>query len=401
MTARSSVHPLVEAARAFSERVLRPRAGEFDEKAAIPRAVLDEMAAEGFLGSILPREYGGGGLDPLSYGQLTAEIGKGCSSARSLLTVHTSLVGESMARFATPTQKRRWLPELASGRKLACFALSEPEVGSDAAAVRTAYREAHSGYVLNGAKKWISYGAIADVFLTFAHGEHGTSVFLVERGMPGVSSEPMTGLLANRGAHIAQLQFDDVAVPPENLLGRLGAGFDFVANQALSYGRYSIAWAGVAIAEAALEEMVGYAREREQFGKKLRQHQLIQQIIADAVTGVHAGRALCERVGRMRNQDDPEALVEANVAKYFTSRVAMNVTLNAVQLFGGNGCWNRFPVERLFREAKLLEIIEGSSQIQQVLIADAGLRRYRRRKPSNKDTAGDSTEKREHVLHAA
>ncbi len=235
----------------------------------------------------------------------------------------------------------------------------------------------------------------------FAAGDEGPSAFLVERDRPGVSCEPMTGLLANRGAHMAQLRFDDVVVPPENVVGRLGAGFTFVANTALFYGRYSIAWAGVAIAEAALEEMVGYAREREQFGKKLRQYQLIQEIIAEAVTGVHTGRALCERVGMLRNQDDPEAMVETNVAKYFTSKVAMSVTLGAVQLFGGNGCWSRYPIERLFREAKILEIIEGSSQIQQLLIADFGMRRYRRRKAADDDHGGPSIGEREHVRNAA
>jgi alkylation response protein AidB-like acyl-CoA dehydrogenase len=189
----------------------------------------------------------------------------------------------------------------------------------------------------------------------------------------------MSGLLAQRGAHIAQVRLDDVVVPEANVVGRVGAGFTFVANTALFYGRYSIAWAGVAIAEAALEEMATYAGRREQFGKKLREHQLIQAMIADAVTGVHAGRTLCERVGMLRERDDDEAVMEANIAKYLTSKVAAEVTANAVQVFGGNGVWNRYPVERLLREAKILEIIEGSSQIHQLLISRFGLRRYRRR----------------------
>jgi len=384
-------HPLVAEARAFANEVLRPRAGEFDERACVPRDVLQAMADEGFLGSILPTEYGGGGLDPLSYGLLTAEIGKGCGSTRALLTVHSSLVGETLVRLGTPEQKQKWLPELASGRKLACFALTEPDIGSDATSVKTSYRFVDGGFVLNGSKKWITYGAIADLFLVFANCEGVSSAFLVERGMEGVSTRAMSGLLASRGAHIAEVDFLNVMIPQNCLVGRLGAGFSFVANTALFYGRYSIAWAGVSLAEAALEEMVTYARTREQFGKKLRQHQLIQALIADAVTGVHTSRAICERVGLMRNDNDDDAVNEANIAKYMSSKVAMEIATNAVQLFGGNGISSQYPVERLFREAKILEIIEGSSQIQQQLISDYGVRRYRLEPRNNRGAFTQNT----------
>ncbi len=385
-------HPLLEAAREFAATVLRPRAGQFDAEAGVPRDVLAAMADKGFLGSILPQEYGGAGLDALSYGHLTNAIGKGCCSARALLTVHTSLVGETLARLASSEQKRTWLPQLASGSTLACFALTEPEVGSDASACKTSYSRVDGGFVLNGHKKWITYGAIADLFLVFANCDGVGSAFLVERGAKGLSTHPMSGLLASRGAYLAEIELQNVFVPDANLLGRLGAGFTFVANTALFFGRYSIAWAGVSIAEAALEEMVTYARTREQAGKKLRQHQLIQALIADAVSGVHVGRAICEKVGRMRNENDDEAVTEANIAKYITSKVAMEVALHAVQLFGGNGISDTYPVERLFREAKVLEIIEGSSQIQQMMISDYAVRRYRLR--SNTLRAASSAPRR-------
>jgi alkylation response protein AidB-like acyl-CoA dehydrogenase len=285
-----------------------------------------------------------------------------------------------LARLGSPEQKQRWLPDMAAGRKLACFALSEPDIGSEATAVKTSYRQQGEAFVINGRKKWITYGAIADLFLVFAACEGEISAFMLERPMAGVSTRPMGGLLASRGAHLAEIFFEDVVVPKENLVGRLGTGFSFVANTALFYGRYSIAWAGVAIAEAAVEEMVGYAREREQFGKKLRQHQMVQSMIAAAVAKTHAGRALCEKVGQLRNQGDDAAVMEANIAKYVTSKLAMEVATDAVQVFGGNGCWSEYPVERLFREAKILEIIEGSSQIQEMMIAEYAVRRYRRRK---------------------
>lgn len=378
----STEHPLVTRARAFATEVLRPRAGEFDRDEAVPREIMRAMADEGFLGSVLPVEYGGAGLDPLSYGRLTLEIGKGCPSVRTLLTVHTSLVGETLARLGSPAQKDGWLPQLASGRAFACFALSEPLSGSDAAAASTSYRETDGGFVLNGRKQWISYGAVADLFLVFANCDGVGSAFLVERGMAGVSTTPMTGLMASRGSHIAQVDLDDVVVPRANLVGRIGAGFSFVANTALFFGRYSIAWAGVAIAEAALEEMAAYARTREQFGKKLRQHQLVMAMLADAVTGVHAGRALCERVGSMRNAGLDDAVNEANIAKYMTSQSAMAIATSAVQLLGANGISSAYPVERLFREAKVLEIIEGSTQIQQQLLSEFATSRHRLPRPT-------------------
>lgn len=385
MAARDS-EALIASAREFTAAVLRPRAGEFDAAGAVPAEVLREMAERGFLGAILPAEYGGGGIDALAYGRLTHELGKGCSSARALLTVHTSLVGETLARLGTLEQKQQWLPRLADGTSLASFALTEPEVGSDAAACKSRYIATAGGFLLSGKKKWITYGAIADLFLVFANCEGSGSAFLVERGAPGLRTRPMTGLMAGRGAHIAEVEFDNVFIPQANLVGREGAGFSFVANTALFFGRYSIAWAGTALAEAALEEMVAYAGQREQFGVKLRRHQLIQALIADALCGVHVSRAICEKIGRMRCDNDDEAVNEVNVAKYMSAKVAMEVAHSAVQVFGGNGISNAYPVERLFREAKVLEIIEGSSQIQQMILANYAFSHYRRR-PARRATA--------------
>ncbi len=372
-----AVHPMVAQARTFADEVLRPQAGRFDSEAAVPREVLAQMAELGFLGARLPPEYGGSGLDALDYGELTVAIGKGCPSTRAILTVHTSLVGETLARLGDAEQKRHYLPLLARGEKLACFALTEPEIGSDASSVRTHYQAVAGGFLLNGRKRWITYGAIADLFLVMASCDGQMSAFLVERGTPGLTTRPLHGLMASRGAHLAEIDLDQVLVPQSALVGRLGAGFSFVANTALFYGRYSIAWAGVSLAEAALEEMVGYARKREQFGKKLRQHQLVQAMLTDAVAGVQVGRALCEKVGRAIDAAADEAVNEVNVAKYVTSRLGVQITSDAVQLLGANGISEEYPVARLYREAKVLEIIEGSTQIQQMLISDYGVRRYR------------------------
>ncbi|MFN7571009.1 MAG: acyl-CoA dehydrogenase family protein [Betaproteobacteria bacterium] len=377
MTPVQPLHPLVEQARRFAQEVLRPRAAEFDRSCAVPHEIIEAMAAQGFLGCVLPPQFGGAGIDMRSYGELTVEIGKGCSSTRALLTVHTSLVAETLLRLGSAEQKQRWLPRLARGERIACFALSEPLIGSDAASVRTRYSACDGGFMLSGTKKWITYAAVADLFLVIANGESGPAAFLVERGTAGLRTERITGLLASRGAHLAQITLEAVPVEANALLGPLGAGFSFVTNQALFHGRYSIAWAGVATAEAALEEMASYARSREQFGRKLRHHQLIKEMIADGVASVHAGRALCERVAALREAGDIEAVNEANIAKYVTSQLATRTAGDAVQLLGANGISEEYAAERLYREAKVLEIIEGSTQIQQLLIAEYGVRRYR------------------------
>jgi alkylation response protein AidB-like acyl-CoA dehydrogenase len=182
--------------------------------------------------------------------------------------------------------------------------------------------------------------------------------------------------LAGRAAHIAELTFKDVEVPAENLLAKEGSGFTYIVNTALDHGRYSIAWGGLALAQEAVEAMVSYSRKRKQFGKKIYSFQLIQGLIGDAITKTHAGRALCMRAGEMRRDNHPSAVIESTIAKYFTSKIAMEIATDAVQVHGGNGCCNSYPVERLFREAKILEIIEGTSQVQQEIIASYGLRQY-------------------------
>lgn len=358
---------------------LAPRAAEFDRAERLPRDVVEQMADAGFLGARVPVEWGGLGLSPLEYGELTEVIGKACASTRALLTVHTSLVAETLADRASRRIREKYLPDLASGRRIACFALSEAEAGSDAAAMSTRYLQKGDTFVLDGHKKWISFAGIADVFLVFAADNGVVSAFLVDREMPGVETRPMSGMLGNRATHMAEVVLSAVEVPAENLVCGIGSGFAFVANSALSRGRYSIAWAGVALAQAALEEMCTYAARREQFGSRIGSFQLVQKMIADAVTEVSAARELCRKAGRMRAERSPEAIAATNIAKYFSSTVACRVTSDAVQVLGGNGCWNGYPAERLFREAKILEIIEGTSQVQQTMIADFGLTTFARK----------------------
>ncbi len=370
---------IVNQIRCFVDEEIRPRAGEFDRSEELPRDIINRMAEKKLLLASLPEEYGGLGLDQVYYGFLTEEIAKACCSTAGLITVQCSLVGETLLKWGSENLKNKWLPFLASGEKIGAFALSEPNIGSNANGVQTNYKQNGNGFILNGQKKWISFGQIADVFIVIASSGSERTAFIVEREADGLKISPMKGLLARRASHVAEIELNDVYVPKENIIGRPGGGFTYVVGTALDHGRYSIAWSGVAVAQEALDNMVTYSRSRKQFDRKLCEFQLIQGMIANAVTKVHAARALCIRAGQLRQQGHTNAITETSIAKYFTSKVAMEVTTDAVQVHGGNGCSNSFPVERLFREAKVLEIIEGTSQIQQQMIAKYGLRQYRRR----------------------
>lgn len=370
---------IVNEIRRFADEEIRPRAGQFDQNEELPRDIITRLADKKLLLASLPEEYGGLGLEPVHYGFLIEEIGKACCSTVGLITVQSSLVGEALLKWGSEYLKDKWLPLMASGEKIGAFALSEPNIGSNAKAVQTHYEPKGDGFILNGRKKWTSFGDIAGFFIVIASCDSERTAFIVEREFEGLRTSPMKGLLAHRASHIAEIELNDVYVPKENVIGRRGGGFPYVVGTALDHGRYCVAWSGVAIAQEALDAMVTYSRKRKQFDRKVCEFQLIQGIIADAVTKTHAARALCIRAGELRQKGDSNAITETTIAKYFASKVAMEVATDAVQVHGGNGCLNSFPVERLFREAKVLEIIEGTSQIQQQLIAKYGLRQYRRR----------------------
>ncbi len=367
---------ILQEAQEFAAAELKPHAAEIDRKGALPKKLIKKMAARKYLSATFPNNYGGLELDPVHYGLFTECIGKACGASRALLTVQTSLVGESILRFGNESQKKKWLLPLAKGKKVGAFALTEPTVGSDAKNVQCQYRKVGDNYIINGRKKWISFGAIADFFVVICSYDGTVSAFIVERSPKEVHTRPIRGLLGGRASHIAEVEFQNAVIPAENLLGPEGSGFSYVVGTALDHGRFSIAWSGVAIAQAALEAMVSYARRREQFGQKIHKFQLIQGILGDAVTKTHAARALCLKAGELRKSQHSEAVHETTIAKYFTSKIANEVASDAVQVHGGEGCADKYPVERLFREAKILEIIEGTSQIQQLIIAKYGLRKY-------------------------
>ncbi len=360
-----------DACRSFVNAEIAPHANRFDREERLPRELLGRVASEGYLGFTLPEEYGGGGRGMCAFGLVCEEVGRGCSSVRSLLTVH-GMVGHALQRWGSRRQKQHWLPRLASGSTLAAFALTEPNVGSDAQGVEATATQADDSFLLSGRKKWITFGQIADLFLVFARCEGQPTAFLVERESPGLTVEPIHGMLGVRASMLAALHLNDCRIPAENLVGRIGLGHSHVSSAALDFGRFSVSAGCVGIARASLEASVRYAGERRQFGAYLKDHQLIQELIADMVTGVEAARLLCLQAASLKDARRPESYMQTFIAKYFASTTATKAANSAVQIHGANGCSSDYDVQRYLRDARVMEIIEGSNQIQQMAIARYG-----------------------------
>jgi glutaryl-CoA dehydrogenase (non-decarboxylating) len=357
-----------EAFRAFVDEQVTPQAGSSDRAQALSARLIQKMAQHRYLVATLPKEAGGDGLDMLSYGLLNEEMGRACGSVRNLIGVQ-GMVAHALLKWGGEDQKKRWLARIGTGETLAAFALSEPGIGSDAKNLATTAEERDSHYVLHGIKKWVSFGQSADLFLVFAQTEGQIGAFLVERHVPGLTTKPIRDLLGLRASMLAELHLKDCEIPRENLLGNVGAGFHFVANAALDYGRYSTAFGCVGLAQACLEASLAYTQRRRQFGVPIASHQLVQQMLTNMIVQVEAARLLCLQAGYLRDRKDPDAIRRTLIAKYFSSTQAFQIATDAVQLHGASGCSTDYPVERYWRDAKIQEIIEGTTQIQQTQIA--------------------------------
>ena len=354
--------------RRFAQEHVAPHAGGWDREGRVPPELIGRLRENGYLGAPLPVEVGGGGFDAITYGLLTEELARGCSSVRSLLTVH-DMVALAVWRWGGRELKAQVGPHVARGELLCALALSEPEAGSDAAGVQTEASAAEGGYVLRGRKKWITYGQVADLFLALTRCEGKLTAFLVPADAEGFSRRPLDGIVGTRASLLAELEFDECFVPASHLVGRIGFGLSHVVGAALDHGRYSVAWGAVGIAQACLDACLEYTSSRKQFGVELAQHQLVQRKLTNMITDTRAARLLCYRAGYMRQVGDPDAASETLVAKYFASKAAVRAANDAVQLHGANGLTEDYPVARYLRDARVTEIIEGSTQIQQVNIA--------------------------------
>jgi glutaryl-CoA dehydrogenase (non-decarboxylating) len=286
---------------------------------------------------------------------------------RSLLTVH-DMVAHAIHRWGSRAQREHWLPLLAHGEVIGALALSEPNAGSDAKSIETAAVDVGDAWVLNGRKKWTTFGQIANLFLVLAQADGKPTAFLVERESPGLTVRPLKGILGTRASMLAEITFEECRVPKESLIGRSGFGVSHVIAAALEQGRYSVAWGSVGIGQACLDACRTYAAERQQFGVPIGDHQLIRRMLTEMIANVRAARLLCLRAGWLRDAGDPGAAGEVMLAKYFASTMATRAANDAVQIHGANGCSEDYPVGRYLRDSRVMEIIEGSTQIQQITI---------------------------------
>jgi alkylation response protein AidB-like acyl-CoA dehydrogenase len=361
------------AARRFVTERIAPRAGEFDRTERVPPDVLAELSAAGMWGAVLPVDAGGTCVDRVTFGAIHEEVGRGCSSVRSLLTVH-SMVAAAIHRWGTAGQREQWLPRLCTGEVLGAFCLTEPEAGSDTGAISTRAVRRRGRWILDGHKKWITGGQIAGLFLVFAQGESGMAAFLVPRDAAGVEVVPIHGVLGTRGSMLAEIRMSDVDAGPDALVGPERFGSAIVMVDALDLGRYSVASGCVGIAQACLDLCAEYTSHRRVRDSALRDLPLIRAKVTDMVTGTQAARLLCERAGRLRDADDQAAIMATWMAKYFAAKTAAASAVDAVQILGANGCSADYPAERLYRDAKVMEIIEGSTEIQRITIAEEAYR---------------------------
>jgi butyryl-CoA dehydrogenase len=363
-----------ETARAFTDNEIVERARENDRNQHFDLELVGQIAQQGYLGAIVPREYGGAGLDYLTYGLIVEEIGRGDSAMRTVVSVQTSLVCSAILRWGTEEQKQRYLPKLCSGEWLGCFALTEPDTGSDAANQRTRARKENGGWVLNGAKMFISMANHAKLALVFAQtdpekGHRGLACFLVETDQDGFQPQPIHHKMGLHGSDTGAISLDDVHAGDDAMLGEVGDGFK-VAMSALDSGRYSVAAGCVGICQGCVNASVTYSKEREQFGKPIASFQLVQAMIADMVVQTEAARMLVWRAGFLKDSGKPNT-TETSIAKLYATEAAVRCANTAIQVHGGSGYVDDHPVERYFRDVRVTTLYEGTSQIQQLIIGRA------------------------------
>ncbi|TMM20365.1 MAG: acyl-CoA dehydrogenase [Actinobacteria bacterium] len=368
------------------QRLIKSTAREFTDSEIVERSrenarnhhfdleMVSKIASQGYLGAIVPQQYGGAGLDYLSYGLIVEEIGRGDSSVRTVISVQTSLVCSAILKWGTEEQKQHYLPRLCAGEWLGCFGLTEPDTGSDAANQRTRAVKTDAGWLINGSKMWISMGNYARLALIFAQtepalGYKGLACFLVDTDQAGFKPQPIEHKMGLHASDTASIALEDVEVAQDGILGEVGDGFK-VAMSALDSGRYSVAAGCVGICQGCVEESVNYAKQRQQFGRPIASFQLIQAMIADMVLKTEASRMLVWRAGWLKDRGRPNTL-ETSVAKLHATEAAVECANAAIQVHGGAGYVDDHPVERYFRDVRVTTLYEGTSQIQKLIIGRA------------------------------
>ena len=358
-------------AREFTDEHVMERARENDRNEHFDRDLVTLIAKQGYLGAIVPREYGGAGLDYKTYALITEEVGRGCSAMRTVISVQTSLVCSTILKWGTEDQKLSYLPLLCTGEWLGCFGLTEPDTGSDAANQKTIATKTDSGWSITGRKMWISLGNHAKLALVFAQtnpdlGHRGIAAFLVETDTPGFGTQEIHHKMGLRGSDTAELILDGVEVGDDALLGEVGEGFK-IAMSALDNGRYSVAAGCVGVCQGSLEASVDYSKQREQFGTPIASFQLVQQMLAEMKVSTEAARLLVLKAGDLKDKGRPST-TETSIAKWYATEAAVRCANTAIQVHGGSGYVDDYPVERYFRDVRVTTLYEGTSQIQQLII---------------------------------
>jgi butyryl-CoA dehydrogenase len=353
-------------AREFVEREVVPHARDWDREEEMDRGIVAKLAEVGFLGAALPDEYGGMGLDTVSYSLVTEELGRADSSVRGIVSVNVGLVGKTIARWGTEDQKREWLPPLSSGEALGCYALTEPGAGSDPSSLATRAERDGDEWSISGSKIFITLGTWATVALVFARTGDEITCFLVPTGADGFSAQPLKGKLGLRSQDTGELSLDGVRVPATSVLGAEGDGMK-VALSALDNGRISLAAGCVGIAQGCLDACLAYAGERRQFGRSIASFQLVQELLAEIAVETEAARLLTWRAALAADSGRRHTL-ESSIAKYYASEAAVRAANAAVQIHGGYGYVDEYPVGKYLRDARVTTLYEGTSQIQKLII---------------------------------
>jgi butyryl-CoA dehydrogenase len=362
----------------FAEKEIGPIAADLDKKEEYPHKTLEKMAKLGLLGIIIPNEYGGAGLDTISYGIVVEEISKKCASTGVVTSVHNSLAAWPIIKYGNEDQKKKYLPILAKGERIGAFAATEPNAGSDLGAMQTKAVLKGDKFIINGDKTFITSGSEAGIIIIFAvtdknAGSKGISAFIVESNFKGFKVGSIFEKLGINASKTSELIFENMEVPKENLLGEEGDGFK-IALSTLDGGRIGIAAQAIGIAQSALDESIEYAKQRQQFGKPISSFQAIQWMIADMATRIEASRFLMYNAAYAKDQGEKRYSKEAAMAKLFASETAVDCAIKAVQIHGGYGYTKEYTVERLFRDSKITEIYEGTSEVQRLVIAASLLR---------------------------
>src|SRR5947208_4297412 len=363
-----------ETARNFADNEIVPRVRDNDRNERFDTELVAKLADMGFLGAIVPEEYGGRGLDYQTYGLIVEEVGRADSAMRTVVSVQTSLVCSSIVRWANEEQKQQWLPQLCSGEALGCFGLTEPGTGSDAANQQTRAKKTDGGWMINGAKQWISLGNYAKVALVFAQTDpekqhRGLACFLVPTETAGFSSQEIHGKLGLKGSDTAELFLDGVEVPDAAMMGEVGDGFK-IAMSALDSGRFSVASGCVGICQGCVDASVAYSKERKQFDRPIASFQLVQAMLADMIVMTESARMLCWRAGWLKDMGKPNT-TETSIAKLYATESAVECANLAILVHGGSGYVDDHPVERYLRDARVTTLYEGTSQIHKLIIGRA------------------------------